>query len=75
MAKVTIQDAAERVKAKLQTNGGEMTHNALVQALESDGNVQEAGMLMQLRQQGLLKFRVDYDQDAQVSTLKVLLPS
>ena len=74
MAKITIEDAAERVKATLQANGGEMTHNALVQALESAGNVREAGMLAQLKQQGYLKFRVDYDADAQKSTLQVLLP-
>jgi hypothetical protein len=75
MAKIKIEDAAAQVTAKLQANGGEMTHNALVQALEAAGNVQEAGMLMKLKQQGYLKFRVDYDQEAQVSTLKVHLPS
>lgn len=74
MAKIKIEDAAERVRSKLQANGGEMTHNALVQALEADGNVQEAGMLTKLKQQGYIKFRVDHDPEAQVSTLQVLLP-
>lgn len=74
MAKIKIEDAAAAVTSKLQANGGEMTHNDLVQALEADGKSQEAGMLMQLKQQGHLKFRVTYNREAQTSTLHVGLP-
>lgn len=75
MARINTEDAAATVRAKLQANGGEMTHNALVQALEADGKVQEAGMLMQLRRAGYLGFRVDYDETAQKSTLVVTQPA
>lgn len=75
MARINVEDAAETVRAKLQAGGGEMTHNELVEALESDGAIHEAAMLMQLRRNGYLKFRVDYDPEAQVATLKVGLPT
>lgn len=75
MARINVEDAAETVRAKLQANGGEMSHNALVQALEADGAAREAAMLMTLRRANYLKFRVDYDESAQVSTLMVSIPA
>jgi hypothetical protein len=75
MARINTEDAAATVRAKLQSSGGEMSHNALVQALEADGAAREAAMLMALRRAGLLTFRVDYDETAQVSTLMVSIPA
>lgn len=75
MARINTEEAAATVRAKLQANGGEMSHNALVQALEADGAAREAAMLMELRRNGFLKFRVAYDESAQVSTLMVSIPA
>lgn len=74
MARIALEIAAEQAQSVVQANGGEMSHNSLVQTLESNGQAQTAGMLMELRRAGYLVFRVDYDVEAQVSTLMVTLP-
>lgn len=75
MARLDMLEAAPIVQDFLRSKGGEMSHNDLVSGLEAAGHTREANVLMALRKQGSLVFRVDYDTEAQKATLMVTLPA
>lgn len=74
MARVNLVQAAADVESVLQSSGGEMAHNALVETLEAAGKNEAAANLTLLKQQGKLTFRMVADRDTAKSTLLVSLP-